>query len=456
MDARFDQAREVADAVLHEGYMLYPYRASALKNRFRWQFGNVVPRAYNDAHDSEPWWIQTECVIEATAAATVTIHVRYLQLQRRTIEEAVGEHGVAWRPAERLTIDGNELFAWDEGVVRTVTQDPLRLQDLSTARSFEYKLPGGEDFVVVRGVDGAARARIVRERQPLRFMLRVAAQQCDRLVKLTVRLENTGDVMPNACADRAMALRHSLVSCHALLGVHEGAFVSMIDPPEYAAAAVRTCANHHLWPVLAGCHGTRDVMLAAPIVLYDHPAVARESRGDFFDATEIDELLTLRVLTMTDAEKSEAAATDERSRRILERVERAPPRDVLRLHGAIRSDSQLPQLTDALASWETLLNPPNEPSPENASVVIQGAILSRGSRVRLLPHRQVDSMDMFLRGRTAIVAAVQRDLEDRTFIAVTLEDDPAADFQHEVGRYLHFMPDELEPLSEGQGHGGHG
>ena len=79
------------------------------------------------------------------------------------------------------------------------------------------------------------------------------------------------------------------------------------------------------WPVLAGTPGERDVMLSSPIILYDYPALAPESPGPFCDSTEIDELLTLRVMTLTDEEKNEARATDERARAIIDRPD-IPPR----------------------------------------------------------------------------------------------------------------------------------
>jgi len=46
MTTQMDVARQVADAVLYEGYLLYPYRASARKNQIRWQWGVLVPLAY--------------------------------------------------------------------------------------------------------------------------------------------------------------------------------------------------------------------------------------------------------------------------------------------------------------------------------------------------------------------------------------------------------------------------
>ena len=82
-----------------------------------------------------------------------------------------------------------------------------------------------------------------------------------------------------------------------------GTFLSMTDPPEWAAAEVAACENIGTWPVLAGPADCRDLLLSSPVILYDHPEVAAESAGELFDATEIDEILTLRTLALTDAEK---------------------------------------------------------------------------------------------------------------------------------------------------------
>ena len=75
---------------------------------------------------------------------------------------------------------------------------------------------------------------------------------------------------------------------------------------------------------------------ASPIILYDYPQIAPESAGDLFDGTEIDEILALRILTMTDAEKLEVRNGDDRARRILERTEMLPPEHFQKLHGALR------------------------------------------------------------------------------------------------------------------------
>ena len=88
--------------------------------------------------------------------------------------------------------------------------------------------------------------------------------------------------------------------------------------------------------MLVGASGERDVMLSSPIILYDYPQLAPESPGDLFDGTEIDEILSLRILTLTDDEKREIRETDERARLILERTESLPEEQFLKLHGVLR------------------------------------------------------------------------------------------------------------------------
>jgi hydrogenase maturation protease len=85
-----------------------------------------------------------------------------------------------------------------------------------------------------------------------------------------------------------------------------------------------------------GEEGERDAMLSSPIILYDYPQIAPESPGNLFDGTEIDEILALRILTLTDDEKREMQHADARSRQILERTEALPAEHFMKLHGVLR------------------------------------------------------------------------------------------------------------------------
>ena len=234
-------------------------------------------------------------------------------------------------------------------------------------------------------------------------------------------------------------MRRSLAGAHTLLTVTGGAFISLTDPPPEARTAAQSCSNLHTWPVLVGAAGERRTMLSSPIILPDYPEVAPESPGDFCDATEIDELLTLRVMTLTDEEKREACAADDRAREIIERSDSIPPEVFERLHGAVRGVRP--------SSVEQFFNPPGE-DPDRAAVETPGGRVSKGARVRLAPKRRSDSMDLFLAGRIAIVEAVHRDVEDRVYVAVSVEGDAAADLHGCYRRFYYFYPDEIELVDD--------
>jgi hypothetical protein len=178
--------------------------------------------------------------------------------------------------------------------------------------------------------------------------------------------------------------------------------------------------------------------------------VSPESPGDLFDASEIDEILSLRTLTLTEQEKLEARATDARAAAIVDRVDAMPPEVLRRLHGAIRSPrpgpapaADRPEPPPAPSWWDPSAD--TSVSPETDAVEVDGVPVSKGSRVVLRPRaRSADAQDMFLRGRTAHVEAVLVDVDDRRHLAVTLEDDPAAELHQWYGRYLYFSPEEVE------------
>jgi len=376
-----DLARKIADAVLYEGYVLYPYRASSVKNKFRWQFGVVAPRAWG----GEPWEMQTECLIEPEGSPSVEVVVRFLQ------------------------VEVQDDAQWEKGVERTIELGAIHLAELIGApRTIPFHIA------------------------PIRGVTHLACEPIDDLLKLRVLIENHSELAPGC--DRSAAMRCSLTGAHSVLTVTGGTFVSLTDPPAAAKAAAESCANRNTWPVLVGAAGERHTMLSSPIILPDYPEIAPESPGDLYDATEIDEILTLRVMTLTDEEKREACATDDRARKIIERSDSIPREMFERLHGAVRGFTP--------ASVEQFFNPADE-RPERASIQTAGGSVSAGARVRLAPNRRSDSMDMFLAGRTAIVASVHRDVENQAYVAVSIEDDPAADLQR---RFYYFYPDEIELL----------
>jgi hypothetical protein len=484
----FALAQKVADAVLYEGYVLYPYRASSSKNQVRFQFGVVAPREYceGEGRGSESWEMQTECLVEPepNADPKIDLKVRCLQLQARSLEEATAATGAGptdpdtFRSVEFMDSgagDGELLVAWDEGVEGELEIEDLSLLDLARdgERRIDFTLPEGTDVEEIRSAGtGEIHGRLTRRRWPIAAVVLLSAEKLEshtgskEIFRLRVRIENRTPWPADLPPGRDEALRRSLLSAHTLLAVRDGGFVSLLDPPPEAATAVAGCANLRTWPVLVGAEGSRDLVLSSPIILYDYPAIAPESQGDLCDATEIDEILTLRIMTLTDEEKREARGTDPRARQIVDRADGIPDEIFERLHGAMRSlrsvadvpapsaplsgpgEPAEPAHAELLSSWEDFLNPPGETPPEDASLLIGEVLVARGTRVILRPTRRADSMDFFLAGKEARVEGVYSDVENESYIAVTLAGDPTADLGAATGRFFYFYPDEIEPLSD--------
>ncbi len=353
-----DRVRTIADSILYEGYLLYPYTRDSVKNQYRWQFGVLMPPGYADA--SEPTSFEAHLLGEAFGAdASVDVFARFLQ----AVESETTQHEIALRA-------------------------PLREGHNSVP------------FTI----------------QPLRGTLSLDVVQEGRYLHLTVRLENetpfdSFDTRAGT-ADRNAALQKALISAQALLCAQSGGFVSLIDPPDEAAQAAAKCKNRRIFPVLVGERASDSrrgsMMLASPIILYDFPAVAPESSGHTFDATEIDELLLLSVASLTDEERRRAGAGDPRARAIVERAEAMDAASLRRLHGRIVA----------------------------------------GQRVRVHPKRRADAFDLFAAGRTARVLRVQEDVEGRNYVAVVFEGDPAGELHEWYGRSFFYDPDELETLEQ--------
>jgi len=465
----FDAARSVANTLLYEGYVLYPYRASAKKNQVRFQFGVVAPRAYAGDSDAgvsgaaEPWMTRTECLVEPGDDTDVTVAVRFLQLQARIVEERTDD---GYRPVAELTSSGQRLVTWDEAVEQSV-EIIISLQALVAGPRVEtFAFPPTEEIEDL--ADGSG--RVVRRRWPVSGGVVVTGEEIPGpygVVRLRVDVENLSDwAADDPVGARDDALRHSLLSAHSLLGVSSGHFITMLDPPEWAKGLVAACDNRQTWPVLMG---NGDVMLSSPIILYDQPEIASESPGDLYDALEIDEILSLRTLTLTDDEKEEARATDPRAAAIIDRVDTMSAEILSRLHGALRSvepsAANEKELDDLFTGGEPVpgkeagvpwWDPGADSSvdPESDSILVGGVKVSKGSRVKLRPGRQLDDpdgarhltdgQDLFYDGRIAIVQGVYFDVDGAEYLAVSLEDMPDVDLAH--GRFLYFNPEEVEPL----------
>ncbi|WP_329458582.1 hypothetical protein [Streptomyces sp. NBC_01497] len=469
--AGLDPVRAVADAVLYEGYLLYPYRASSHKNRSRWQFGVLGPPNAGPASFGEEPGMTTQVLLAPTGApgdAGLTVHLRFLQLQVREVQRLERDGGHT--PVDSLTVNGTSVLTWDEAVEHELALPVMRLTDtVDEVR----EVAGGEDTERLTDADGTPVGRVVRRRSPLTVRIRAHGEPCagagaqdGGYTRFTVSVTNEH---AGHAGDKEAAIRSSLIGTHLLLRARNADFVSLLDPPPEAAAAAAGCRQHRCWPVLAGPPGSADTVLGAPIILYDHPEIAQASPGDLFDSTEIDEILTLRVMTMTEDEKAEARATDPRAREVIDRCDAMTPAELQRLHGLLRDphapgpDPAAPPAGEGAgdvrdlpeADFTTGDAPWWDPAadaavrPGSDAVVIDGVSVAKGSLVRVHPARRADAQDLFFAGQVARVTAVLSDVDGGVHVALVLVDDPAADLHDWYGRYFYFAPDELEPLPAG-------
>jgi len=287
----------VARALLYEGYLLYPYRRSAVKNRQRFTWGVLHP-----GPDHEPWRMRTECLVRGDGATALDVTVRFLHLFEHALEAAA--------------------TGWQEAIEREILTPSASIAELQAAPT---PVPFTFSAAAVPGRQACLDGRVLVSAAPV----------LEDVFRIGVTIENLTAAGADA-PSRDELLLHSLVAAHTVLRTSRGEFISLTDPPTSLQEAAAACGNIGTWPVLAGDAERRDTVLSSPIIVSDYPGVAPESPGDFFDGTEMDEMLSLRILTLTDEEKLEMREADERARRLLERTEACTAEELVRLHGVLR------------------------------------------------------------------------------------------------------------------------
>jgi hypothetical protein len=289
--------------------------------------------------------MQTECLVLGNTDTRCTVRVRFLRMVARSIEKvltplselsAITAENI--QRVEKLDVEGNLFQPWQEAVEEQIEVTEFKLSDLANqSMPWPFRFSATQDREAIRNARGLIVGIVQRPKKSVAGMIELATQEvAPGLAKLSVRISNDSRIEDIGLITREEALTRSLVSAHTILEVRDGEFVSMVDPPESYREAARSCQNFGTWPVLVGEEGQHDTLLSSPIILYDYPQIAPESPGDLFDGAEIDEILMLRIMTLTDEEKREMRQSDERARKILERTESLPDEQLMKLHGALR------------------------------------------------------------------------------------------------------------------------
>ena len=471
----------LARAVLYEGYLLYPYRRTALKNRQRWNFGVLFPPAYGaDFDPSEASHAQTECLFEGTTESSLEVTVRFLQqcdsenilereictgtlrlddlLQRAVkfpicLEKTLNEFATLREPGKDAFHRVRDLRLKKSDAAEHVptrllhgpdalqkemeaTHEPHRKTRLLTPalssveeereKSASSAVPGrtaraagaGSSLPSLAPSDGErvrVRGNLTSELTHKGCVEIMASPLADGIFKLTVRIINQS---PFAGGNRDKALESAFISAHAVLAAQHGRFHSMIDPPETLRSLAAQCRNIGMWPVLVGPEDSDECMLSCAIILYDYPKIAPESRGDSYDATEIDELLTLSVQTLSEPEKEAMRREGASVQTILERSERLSHEELFNLHATMRARK------------------------------IESCPFRKGDRVRLRPAGRADIFDLALAGKTATIISVEQDFEGQFYLCVVVDEDPGRDLglEGKPGHRFFFRTEEVERL----------
>ena len=442
----------IVRAVLYEGYILYPYRPSAAKNRQRFTFGRVYPQAYAEAQGgAEPCAMQTQVLVRRTPETALSVRVSFLHPTARTVgrfaEPLVALPEVPEFERVRAMRIGERMFqTWQEAVERTVEIAHVSLTEPTEA---PIAVPASLEFEAIADDDGRVVGVMERTQETLAGVVRVSVKPVDDAVlRVTVRIENHTAIPEAMPDDDATVVLRTLASAHTILTVTDGAFLSLLDPPSAYADAAVACENVGTWPVLVGEAGATDTVLSSPIILYDYPEIAPESPGDFFDGLEMDEMLALRVLTMTDAEKDEMRQADDVGRRLLQRTEAMSPEALMNLHGTVRDLRPSPPGAGTGGDGGT------EPwdffgdHTRLERVTVAGVSYETGGRVRIHPKGRADILDVALEGRTAEIEAIEQDFDGQIHLALILDDDPGADLgrMRQPGHRFFFTPADVEVL----------
>lgn len=345
----------IANAVLYEGYILYPYRPSSVKNQQRWNFGVLSPPFYEKENEKSS--MQTECLCEVDSNSTLKVTVRFLHLMLREgaaivpdcnanllecghVSDSQGRHFLSQSSVE---VNGRLLQSWQEAVERRVESGTVETGMGIRSFGFDFSFQRSwvcetwNDQVAVVKTQHALEGEVEIKVTPIEINSVSPDENEKQVVRISVVVRNTTQLDANVSRDEA--LLRSCVSTHTILETENGGLISSLDPPDRLRSAISDCHNVGTFPVLVGEGGTRDCILSSPIILYDYPQIAPQSAGDLFDGTEIDEILTLRIMSLTDDEKREIRSSDEMARQLLERTESVTQEELMKLHGVMRRES---------------------------------------------------------------------------------------------------------------------
>jgi hypothetical protein len=274
------------DSSMTVGSVLQAYSSSAAEKHLPWPCGVIAPHDYSLAGGVDPWEMQSECLMIADPSARIDVRVRAAQLGTPVVRRFAIKRN-RFDPLGRVGDGSGSMLDGCEEIERELDAIDISLSDLlQWGRRLLWTIPGGRTGTT-HGFQGGFPTSAAHDLWEIEAMVSITAMRDRDWVRLCVRVENHTEWPRHAIPTRERSLPLSLLGTHALLELRGGEFVSQMNPPRAAQITARHCHNVNAWPVLAGPLGRKNLMLASPIPLEDHPAISLDNPSRLFGATAV-------------------------------------------------------------------------------------------------------------------------------------------------------------------------
>ncbi|MGI8952070.1 MAG: hypothetical protein ACR2FN_10845 [Chitinophagaceae bacterium] len=336
----------ITQTLLYEGYALYPYHRSAIKNQKPIPFGVVFPQQYNIYNEHSHSKMQTQCIVTGSDNLQINISVRFLHLLKveifeKDLQQKTSESDFV--QVHNVSLNGKIYQAGWQTIERKISTGNLQISQLIKNRKVIFiKFDKVYDTTNISDENGETVAKQINSVSQIKGTIIVEAESVkntQNAFRITVTVTNTTPFENTEAITRDEVLTQSFLSTHIILNTSDGQFISHQDPDEKWKTVIDECANINTWPILIDEANT--TLLSSPIILYDHPQINPQSHGDLFDSTEIEEALLLHVNLLSDEEKKRISQSDEKLQAMLKKVGEITPEELINFHSGLKESTQI-------------------------------------------------------------------------------------------------------------------
>lgn len=344
-----DILEKLTKTLLYEGYSLFPYYRSSIKNQKPIPFGVIFPKDYHAFHEFSFSEIQSQTVLISSNELTVNIGIRFLHLRKTELFQKVNDAGDNhdFVPTGSFDVNGKTYQAGWQTIERKINTGQLPIADLlKESKTIPIEFDNMNEGEIIFNEEKEIVARQTTSVCAIKGNIKIKAEKINdkaNAFRLTVTVINLTPVRNAPAISRDDVFMESFLSTHIILQTENGIFISHQDTGDEWKDAIGACANVNTWPILIDKGNT--TLLSSPIILYDYPEINSKSSGILFDSTEIEEALLLHVNLLSDEDKKRIGSNDEKLQAMLNRVNSMTPED-LRAYHSMMKDSAPGEITN--------------------------------------------------------------------------------------------------------------